>query len=109
MRRRGGEVLITEETGEACEEKARLTLRHPSLTYIFGDLVRGLYLVGCLALNLMAPWQVRLVVPGPDLVVVPLLVAGVAGLAVLEYRLYRRLWSPRRGKRIAAAVEDRFS
>ena len=106
MPKRPGEILITEETEAVAQEQSRLAARHPTMAYVVGDTIRSLYLIGCLALDLMIPLQVWLVVSRNDLIVVPLLVAGVAGLVVLEYRLYRRLWPPRRGRRIAAVIRE---
>ncbi len=82
--------------------------RHPILTYVFGDTVKGLYLVGCLAIDLFLPAQVRLSYPGYDAVLLPLAAVGIVGLAYGELRLYRRLW-PRRSRKMIEVVDDRES
>ena len=74
--------------------------RHPVLSYVFGDTVKGLYVVACLALDLFLPAQIRLSFPGQDLVLIPSAAAAVIVLVYGEIRLYRRLWPPRHRKTI---------
>src|SRR5437660_12272759 len=71
--------------------------RHPVLSYVFGDTVKGLYVVACLALDLFLPAQIRLSFPGQDLVLIPS-AAAVIVLVYGEIRLYRRRWPPRHRK-----------
>jgi hypothetical protein len=78
--------------------------RHPVLIYVFGDTVKGLYLVGCLALDLFLPAQVRLSYPGYDPILLSLAAVGIVVLTYAELKLYRRLW-PRRGRRMVEVVE----
>lgn len=66
--------------------------RHPLVSYLFGDMVRGFYLFACLSLDLFTPIQVRTSFPGNDLLVLPPTVAGILVLTYGEWRLYRRLW-----------------
>ena len=80
--------------------------RHPVLSYLFGDMVKGLYVVGCLALDLFLPAQLRLSFPGQDLTVIPSAGAAVILLLYAEIRLYGRLW-PRRQRKIVKAILDR--
>ena len=79
--------------------------RHPVLSYVFGDTVKGLYVVACLALDLFLPAQLRLSFPGQDLVLVPSATAAVIVLAYGEIRLYRGLWPPRHRKTIDVTEE----
>src|SRR5438046_10668603 len=72
--------------------------RHPVLSYVFGDTVKGLYVVACLALDLFLPAQIRLSFPGQDLVLIPSAAAAVTILVYGEVRLYRRPWPPRQRK-----------
>ena len=65
---------------------------HPLISYLFGDMVRGLYLVGCLGLDVFAPLQLRQSLPGFDPIVLPSAAALVVVLAYAEWKLYRRLW-----------------
>src|SRR2546421_3275849 len=80
--------------------------RHPVLSYVFGDMVKGLYVVGCLALDLFLPAQLRLSLPGQDPAVIPSAGAAVIVLVYGEIRLYRRLW-PRRQRKIVKAILNR--
>ena len=73
---------------------------HPDLAYVFGDVVRAFYVVGCLTLDLFAPLQILDSLPGPPLWVVLALVLAFGLLAFLEYLLYRRLWPPRTRRQI---------
>ena len=65
---------------------------HPIVSYLFGDMIRGFYVVGCLGLDLFVPVQVHLWFPGQDVLVLPPVVAAILALAYGEWRLYRRLW-----------------
>ncbi len=76
--------------------------RHPVLSYVFGDTVKGLYVVACLALDLFLPAQIRLSFPGEDPVLLPSATVAVIVLVYGEIRLYRRLWPPRHRKTIDA-------
>ena len=80
--------------------------RHPDLTYVFGPTVRGFYVVGCLAVDLLAPLQVILLLPGQDFLI-PILALVFGGLAYLECLGYRRLWPSRRRERVAVAGKRR--
>ena len=95
-------VLISEQ-GEAPPKG--FGRRHPVLSYVFGDTVKGLYVVACLALDLFLPAQLRLSFPGQDLVLVPSATAAVIVLAYGEIRLYRGLWPPRHRKTIDVTEE----
>ena len=92
-------VVITEEPDEP-EDDQGLAGRHPELAYVFGDAIRALYVVGCLALDFFTPLQVLDLLPGQPLWAVPPLVVVFGLLAFLEYRLYRRLWPPRTKRQI---------
>ncbi len=90
----GSRVVITEEGAPSGDRPggSEFTRRHPVLSYLFGDMVRGFYVVGCLGLDLFAPVQLRLWFPGQDFLVLPPVIAAVLVLAYGEWRLYRRLW-----------------
>ncbi len=92
-------VVITQELDKP-EAKEGLASRHPELAYVFGDTIRGFYVVGCLILDLFTPLQVVELLPGQRLWVVPSLIPLFAVLAFLEYRLYRRFWPPRLGRAV---------
>jgi len=79
--------------------------RHPVLFYVFGDMVKGFYVVGSLALDLFLPAQLRLSFPGQDLAVISFAGATVIVLLYGELRLYRRLW-PRRHRKTVRVIED---
>ncbi len=98
-------VLITRDVeGPDDEDGWGFAARHPDLAYVFGPTVRGLFVVGCLALDLLGPLQVLQLIADQELAALPLLVLAVAGLAYLEYRTYRRLWQhPRRREAVAVA------
>jgi len=96
-------VVITEESEPRPDDG--FAFRHPTLAYVFGDTVRGLYVVGCLAIDLFTPLQVHLSFPSLDLITLPLIGLGVIGLSYLELQLYRRLWPASRRRRIAEIVE----
>ncbi len=86
--------MITEEVDrpDAALSKGDFTRRHPVASYLFGDMIRGFYVVGCLGLDLFAPVQLRLWFPGKDTLVLPPVVAAILALSYGEWRLYRRLW-----------------
>ena len=88
-------VVITEEIdapeASGASESA-FTRRHPVVAYLFGDMIRGFYVVGCLGLDLFAPVQLHLWFPGMDVIVLPPVVAAIIVLAYGEWRLYLRLW-----------------
>lgn len=96
-------VIVSER--EEAPPQDSFSRHHPVLTYVFGDTVKGLYLVGCLALDLFLPAQVWLSYPGYDSILLPLATVTVVVLAYGELRLYRRLW-PRRRRTAIAVVED---
>ena len=98
-------VVITEESEPRADDG--FAFRHPTVAYVFGDTVRGLYAVGCLALDLFTPLQIHLSFPSLDLITLPLIGLGIIGLSYLEVRLYRRLWPASRRRRIAEIVERR--
>lgn len=88
-------VLITRDV-EGPVDKARpgVAARHPEMAYVFGPTIRGLYVVGCMAIDLFGPLQILQLMPDQALVAFPLSILAFAGLAYLEYRAYRRLWPP---------------
>jgi len=96
-------VVITEESEPRPDDG--FAFRHPTLAYVFGDTVRGLYIVGCLALDLFTPLQVHLLFPSQDLITLPLIGLSVIGLTYLEVGLYRRLWPASRRRKITEIVE----
>ena len=104
MRRRATDRVVISEQEETPPPKG-LGSRHPVLAYVFGDMVKGLYVVGCLALDLFLPAQLRLSFPGQDLVLVPSATAAVIVLVSGEIRLYRRLWPPRHRKTLDVVEE----
>ena len=104
MRRRATDRVVISEQEETPPPKG-LGSRHPVLAYVFGDMVKGLYVVGCLALDLFLPAQLRLSFPGQDLVLIPSAAAAVIVLVYGEVRLYRRLWPPRHRKPIDVTEE----
>src|SRR5947209_20267268 len=65
---------------------------HPIVSYLFGDMIRGFYVVGCLGLDLLAPVQVHLWFPGEDVLIRPPVVAATVALAYVEWGHYRALW-----------------
>src|SRR5438093_11565619 len=97
-------VVITEEV-DAPEasgpSESAFALRHPVFAYLFGDMIRGFYVVGCLGLDLFAPVQLRLWFPGMDVIVLPPVVAAIPVLAYGGLRLYLRLRPSSRGQRVA--------
>ena len=99
-------VLISEQ-GEA-PPLTGFGRRHPVLSYVFGDTVKGLYVVACLALDLFLPAQLRLSFRGQDLVVIPSATAAAIVLVYGEVRLYRRLW-PRRHRKTIDVIDERES
>jgi len=105
MRRRATDRVVISEQEEKTPPPKGLGSRHPVLAYVFGDMVKGLYVVGCLALDLFLPAQLRLSFPGQDLVLVPSATAAVIVLVSGEIRLYRRLWPPRHRKTLDVVEE----
>ncbi|HYR80776.1 MAG TPA: hypothetical protein VEN80_00550 [Thermoplasmata archaeon] len=99
--------MITEEVdapdADGLSESA-FARRHPVVSYLFGDMIRGFYVVGCFGLDLFTPVQLHLWFPGMDAFVQPPVVAAIIVLAYGELRLYRRLWPRARGQRV---VKDR--
>jgi hypothetical protein len=85
-----GHVRITDE-GDAPARSA-FAKEHPLISYLFADMVRGFYLVGCLGLDVFAPLQLRQSLPGLDPIVLPGAAALLVALAFAEWKLYRRLW-----------------
>ncbi len=99
------QILITREPEVPPDEGGpSFATRHPELAYVFGPTIRAFYVVGCLALDLLAPLQVVELLPGQELLSVPILVAAFAGLAYVEYQAYRRLWPAPRSRREVVAV-----
>jgi hypothetical protein len=70
--------------------------RHPVLVYVFGDTAKAFYIVGCLALNLFLPIQLRVTFAGQEAVVIPIAIGMVLGLSYGELRFYRRIWPRKR-------------
>lgn len=94
--------MITEELGTPSDDgpsRSEFVRRHPMVAYVFGDMVRGFYLVGCLGLDLFAPVQLHAWFPGQDVLVLPPAIAGILMLVYGEWRLYRRLWPRPKGHR----------
>ena len=77
--------------------------------YLFEDMVKGFYVVGCLALDLFAPIQLRMSFPGPDAIILPPAIIGVIVLSYAEYRTYRRIWPQRKARKAVALVDRRDS
>src|SRR5256886_12499506 len=94
-------VLISEQEEAPPKGFGR---RHPVLSYVFGDMVKALYVVACLALDLFLPAQLRLSFPGQDVLVIPPAIAAVIAFAYGEIRLYRRLLPLRHCNTIAETV-----
>lgn len=95
--------MITEESGSPASDErgtSEFARRHPVITYLFGDMVRGLYLVGCLGLDLFTPVQLHASFPGQDVLVLPPAIAGILVLGYGEWRLYRRIWPRSQGERV---------
>ena len=96
-------VVITEEPGGSDDDgrsQSEFARRHPVIAYLFGDMARGFYIVGCLGLDLFTPAQLRASFPGQDVLVLPPTIAGVVVMAYVEWRLYRRLWPRPEGQRV---------
>lgn len=92
-------IVITREKDAPQSGQAQgFAARHPELAYVFGPTVRAFYVVGCLALDLFSPLQVLALLPDHELLAAPLLALAFAGVAFLQYRLYRYLWPARRGR-----------
>jgi hypothetical protein len=99
-------VVIREE-GDATHLDAGFSIRHPEIAYLFGDTVRALYVVGCLAVALFVMVQVHLSLPSLDVLLLPPLGVGFAALAYVELRLYRLLWPASRSRQVRELVEGR--
>ncbi|HYS72998.1 MAG TPA: hypothetical protein VEO96_03330 [Thermoplasmata archaeon] len=97
-------ITITEEDIRAAGPP-RLSDRHPLLSYVFGDMARGFYIVGCLALDLLGPLQVRESVPALSGIAFVPVVAAIGGLVYGQYRLYCRLWPIASRRRILEVVD----
>ncbi len=95
--------MITEEAdapGDDGRGRSEFARRHPVIVFLFGDMIRGFYVVGCLGLDLFTPVQLRLWFPGRDVLVLPPAIAGILMLAYGELRLYRRLWPHAKEQRV---------
>jgi hypothetical protein len=108
MRGRDTNRIVITEVPEVGTANERFESRHPLLAYVFGDMARGFYVVGCLALDLFLPLQGHASFPSLDPILLPSLGALVLALAYLELRLYRRLW-PQSRRRTLEVVEGRSS
>ncbi len=97
-------ITITEEDAKSTGPR-RLSNRHPLLSYVFGDMVRGFYVVGCLALDLFGPLQVRESFPTLGGIVFIPVVAAIGGLVYGQYLLYRRLWPAASRRRVLGVVD----
>ncbi len=69
-------------------------------------MVRGLYLVACLGLDLFTPVQLRTWFPGQDVLVLPPAIAGILLLVYGEWRLYRRLWPRPKPQRVVQMTRN---
>src|SRR5436305_15230577 len=67
------------------------SIRHPEVAYVFGDMVRGLYVVGCLSSDLFVVLQVYLSFPSAASFLLPLLAAVFLVLSYLSPCLSRVL------------------
>ena len=95
--------MITEEQEAPIDDgrsRGEFARQHPVIAYLFGDMVRGFYVVGCLGMDVFTPVQVRLLFPGQDVLVMPPVIAGILVLAYGEWRLYRRLWPRPEGQQV---------
>src|SRR5437762_6800382 len=86
-------VRITERPSTG-SSGSTFSIRHPEVAYVFGDMVRGLYVVGCLASDLFVALQVHLSFPSADTILLPLLAAGFFGLAYRSEEHTSELQSP---------------
>src|SRR5947208_15618200 len=88
-------VVITEEI-DAPEasgpSESGFARRHPVVAYVFGDMIRGFYVVACLGLDMFAPVQLLLWFLGMVVSVLPLVVAAIRVLVYSYLLLHRRLW-----------------
>lgn len=98
-------IVITDES--STKTRTDLSARHPLLAYVFGDMVRAFFIVGCLVVDLFAPLQIHESFPGLDLSLLPPLFAGLAVLSYAEYRAYRWLWPGPGRREIVDLVEPR--
>ena len=97
-------VTISERREE--HRESPFVRHHPVLTYLFGDMVRGTYLIGCLALDVFFPAQLHQSFPDLDSILLPSATALVIALVYSEFRLYRRLW-PASSQTIVRIVEEK--
>jgi hypothetical protein len=98
-------IVITEQLPR--NARTDFSYRHPLLAYVFGDVVRAFFIVGCLVLDLFSPLQVHESFPGLDLWLLPPLVAGLGLLSYAEYRAYQWLWPGPRRREIVDVGEGR--
>ena len=105
LARETSRIVITEESPR--NARTDFSYRHPLMTYVFGDMVRAFFIVGCLVVDLFAPLQVHESFPGLDLWLLPPLFAGLAVLSYTEYRAYRWLWPPPGRRELVDLVERR--
>jgi hypothetical protein len=98
-------IMITDESSN--KTQTDVSARHPLLAYVFGDMVRAFFIVGCLVVDLFAPLQVHESLPALDLWLLPPLFAGLAVLSYAEYRAYRWLWPGPGRREIVDLVERR--
>jgi hypothetical protein len=106
FRPRGGtQVVITGESSS--RPGSGFSYRHPLLAYVFGDMTRAFFVVGCLVLDLFAPLQAHASAPGQDLWLLPPLFIGLGVLSYAEYRVYRWLWPGSRRREVIDLVEGR--
>jgi len=102
-------VRISEEESLEAPPASDFQRRHPVLMYLLEDMVKGFYVVGCLALNLFAPIQLRMSFPGQDAIILPPAIIGVIVLSYVEYRTYRRIWPQGKARKAVALVDRRDS
>ena len=101
-------IVITRDEPQAeGDATSGFAARHPDLAYVFGPTVRGLYAVGCLALDLLGPLEVLQLLPGQEPIAIPVLFLAFAGLAYLEYRAYRLLWPRGHGPKVVDMAGQR--
>jgi hypothetical protein len=103
--REGTRVVITDESSS--HPRSGFSYRHPLLAYVFGDMIRVFFVVGCLVLDLFAPLQAHASLPGLDLWLLPPLFVGLGVLSYAEYRAYRWLWPGSRRREVIDLVERR--
>jgi hypothetical protein len=84
------------KTPEEAPSPSGLRRRHPLFVYVFEDTAKAFYIVGCLALDLFLPIQLRLTFAGQEAVVLPVAIAVILGLSYAELCFYRRIWPRKR-------------